>query len=112
MGQGKVALASGHTFDGFWVRDRLNGTVTMVTPAGDRYQGSLGGNHQPQGQGRLVFASGDQRVSSRWVNPRHGVVVYGRTRGVNAGDRYEGQLIGVSAMGLVATSGLMERSGR
>lgn len=93
MGQGKMTLASGHTFDGFWVRDRLNGTVTMVSPTGDRYQGSLGGNHQPQGQGRLVFASGDQ-YSGQFAMGKpqgQGVLVFGRTRGSNAGDRYEGQ---------------------
>ena len=93
MGRGKMARASGHTFDGFWVRDRLNGKVTMVAPSGDRYEGPLGGNYQPQGEGRLVFVSGDQ-YSGQFAMGKpqgQGVLVFGRTRGPNAGDRYEGQ---------------------
>lgn len=93
MGQGKMTLSDGHHFEGFWVRDRLNGSVTLVSARGDRYQGSLAGDYKPQGRGTLIYANGDQYNGqfAMGLPQGQGVMVFGRTRGPNAGDRHEGQ---------------------
>jgi hypothetical protein len=93
MGQGKMTLSDGHFFEGFWVRDRLNGSVTLVSNQGDRYQGALTGDYKPQGRGMLIYANGDQYNGQFGMGlPQgQGVMVFGRTRGPNAGDRHEGQ---------------------
>jgi hypothetical protein len=92
MGQGKMTLADGSSFEGFWVRDRLNGPVVFTKPSGDQYRGMLSEDYLPSGIGQMTYASGGEyRGNFESGLPQgEGVMVFGRDRGDNSGDRHEG----------------------
>jgi len=92
MGQGKMTLADGSSFEGFWVRDRLNGPVVFTKPSGDQYRGKLSEDYLPSGIGQMTYVGGGEyRGNFESGLPQgEGVMVFGRDRGENSGDRHEG----------------------